>query len=142
MNRLLCLVLCLLCLLPGCAAKKDLPSSPEEVKIISQDGSEHTPLYNWIYSYENGLAADGTLYGPDHMIEELLDSAPVHVPFTTNLDGEEQYSVYDMQGKELSYRTDELQLPAASGEYICVISASFGTKKNYQGYQLYFKFTV
>lgn len=141
MKRFLVLALTILCLMASCGDHRDTPTSPEEVRITTQDGVEYAPLYAWIFSYDNGLSADGTRYGADHIAKELADSAPIQAPFSFNLDGKD-FSVYDLQGNTLSYRCEGIQLPTDSGTYICAFEATFGNNKSYQGYLFYFKFTV
>lgn len=141
MKRFLILALAVLCLLAGCKAGSKEPGTTDEVRVVSKNGTEVTPQHHRIHAFSGKLAADLERYSIERILEELKDSEPIAAPFTINVE-RAAYSVYDLQGNELSYRSESLQVPDTAGTYVCVFEASLGTESDWAGYQFFFKFTV
>ena len=147
MKKTISLILVLvmaLCLLTGCGQKETVDTSPDKVRI-KMSAAEHTPNNNWVFSYEDGVAADGTRLTAEEMLAQTEGTRVIPTPFTVENGGALDsgiYSVYDLEGNVISFQRMIFSAPEEVGEYLCVIEMTFGTTEVYSGYQIFFRFSV
>ena len=132
-------------LLTGCSPKTTPVNTSPDGVVIKMTAAEHTPNNNLLYSYKDGLAADGTRLTAEEMLAQTEGTRVIPTPFTVENGGALDsgvYSVYDLDGNELSYRQMIFTAPEEAGEYLCVMEMTFGNEKVYSGYQIFFRFSV
>ena len=132
-----------LCLFTGCTPKAPVDTSPDKVRIV-MEAAEHTPEHNWLYRYEDGVSADGTRLSVEEMLAKTEGSRVIPAPFTVvtgNALENGAFSIYDLEGNLIGQRMT-FSVPEEGGEYLCVMELTFGTEKEYEGYQFFFRFSV
>jgi len=133
--------LALVCGLCGCS--RDNGVSVGNVKTVSE-GEEYFPLLNWIFSLnKDGLVIDGERKQPQEVANELI-AIPFGDDFQIVIDGkttgEQFYILFDEKFEEMYYHQYEFESPPEKGEYILCIEIMWGTERQYEGYQYFFKF--
>ncbi len=133
------LVLVLSLGLYGCSKEKTV--SVGEVKLVSA-GEQYAPFQNWIFSLnKDGLVSDGERKQPKDIVNEL-DTVSVSDDVQIAIDGKtaglQYYTLYDEQYQEVYYRQEKFMMPEKSGKYILCAEVTWGTEKEYDGYQYFF----
>ena len=131
-------------LLTGCSQKAPVNTSPDGV-VIKMASAQHTPNNHWVFTYEDGVAADGARLTAAEMLAQTEGTRVIPTPFTVENGGALDngiYSVYDLEGNEISYQRMVFNAPEEAGEYLCVVEMTFGNEKVYSGYQIFFRFSV
>lgn len=148
MKKTISLILALvlaLCLLTGCGqSDKDVDTSADRLRVVSAT-QVHTPKQNWVYSYEDGVAADGPRLSVSEMIAGTEGDTILTVPFALDPGGAIDngvYSVYDLEGNEVYHHHMVFTEPEEAGQYLCVLEIHFGSDKVYSGYQMFWRFVV
>jgi len=138
---LLLLAVCI-CVFPACSqdiTEQTLLEVDESVSVL-------VPEARWIFGLdEKGVARDGARYQIDEILSEAQAETPVHAPFTLRWRNDitnASYTIYEMDGTEITWRSDKFTVPETPGTYICVAEGVFGTEKVYDGYQFLFCFTL
>ena len=144
LKKLLLVVLLVLsvCIFPACTqdvTEQNLLEVDDSVTVL-------VPEARWIFGLdENGVAKDGARYLIDEILSEANAETPVNAPFTLRWRSDitrASYTFYDMDGTELTWRSDKFTVPEEPGTYICIAESVFGTEKVYDGYQFLFCFTL
>ena len=147
MKKTITLILALLLsfsLLIGCSSSKKVDTSADRLRVVSAS-QVHTPKQNWVYSYEDGVAADGTRLSVGEMIAQTEGGEVLTYPFSLDPGGAIDngvYSVYDLEGNEVYHHKLGFSKPEAAGEYLCVLEITFGSEKVYSGYQMFWRFVI
>ena len=141
------LLLALVCLLTACSQKKtvEMPISISDVLSIESEGQRLHPQHNWVFSFHDGLAADGQrLYFKD-IAPLLTETDTISVPFSLELHDSVRsasYTLYSEWGTELYSGSRTLSFPEEPGLYLCVIELSYGSADDREGVQFFFQFTI
>ncbi|MHB8061782.1 MAG: hypothetical protein ACYDG2_03975 [Ruminiclostridium sp.] len=123
----------------GCTKEKTV--SVGDIKLISA-GEQYAPFQNWIFSLDkDGLASDGERKQPKDIVNELdtaLVSDDVQIVIEGKTTGLQYYTLYDEQYQEVYYGQEKFVMPEESGKYILCAEVTWGTEKEYDGYQYFF----
>jgi len=131
-------------LLTGCSSSKKVDTSADRLRVVSAS-QVHTPKQNWVYSYEDGVAADGSRLSVGEMIAQTEGGEVLTYPFSLDPGGAIDngvYSVYDLEGNEVYHHHMVFTEPEEAGQYLCVLEIHFGSDKVYSGYQMFWRFVV
>ena len=147
MKKTVTLILALvlvLALFAGCSPKAEVDTSADRLRVISATHI-HTPQQNWLYTYEDGLTADGTRLTVEEMITKTESTGVLTYPFALDPGGAIDtgvYSVYDLEGNPLYLHRMVFSEPQEPGTYLCVLEINFGTEEVYSGYQMFWRFVI
>lgn len=115
-------------------------ASVGDVKLVSAE-EQHTPFQNFIFSLKDGLAVDSERRDPKDIVNQLeavLISDDAHIVISGKTTGQQYYTLYDAQYKEIYARQDIFVPPDESGRYVLCVEVTWGTEKEYTGYQYFF----
>lgn len=115
-------------------------ASVGDVKLVSAE-VQYTPFQNMLFSLENGLCADYERIHPKDIVDQLdavLISDDAHIVISGKTTGQQYYTLYDAQYKEIYARQDHFVLPDEPGRYVLCVEVTWGTEKEYMGYQYFF----
>lgn len=146
MKKIIILILALLlCLgiLAGCSPKAEVDTSADRLRVVSAT-QVHTPKQNWLYTYEDGLTADGTRLTVEEMLAQTGEGEVLTYPFALDPGGavdDGVYSVYDLDGNPVYLQRMVFSEPEQAGTYLCVLEITFGNEEVYAGYQMFWRFT-
>ena len=98
------------------------------VRIIS-NGTEYTPMENWLYSVSDGICADGFALWPQDVADKLT-AIPYADEFKIVIKGRDamnvRYTLYDDKYERVYSSMEAFSLPAKQGEYILDVFVSWG----------------